>query len=43
MQDELLTKPYFEQKLNDQFKWLVGIMVTLFSLTITMMFFLVKK
>jgi hypothetical protein len=41
--DELVTKSYFEQKLNDQFKWLVGIMITLFSLTITMMFFLLRK
>lgn len=41
--DELVTKSYFEQKTNDQFKWLVGIMITLFSLTITIMFFLLKK
>ena len=41
--EELITKSYFEQKLNEQFRWLVGIMITLFSLTITIMFFLIKK
>jgi len=43
IQDELVAKSYSEQKLNDYFKWLVDIMITFFSLTITMMFFLLKK
>lgn len=36
------TEKSIESKMSDQFKWLVGIMVTLFGLTITIMFFLIK-
>ncbi len=32
-----------EKSITDSFKWLVGIMITLFGLTITIMFFLVKS
>jgi hypothetical protein len=32
-----------EKSITDSFKWLVGIMITLFGLTITIMFFLIKS
>ena len=44
--DILLTKDDKVELLNridNSFKWLVGIMITLFGLTITIMFFLIKS
>ena len=44
--DILLTKEDKVELLNridNSFKWLVGIMITLFGLTITIMFFLIKS
>ena len=37
------SEKFLENKMADQFKWLVGIMITLFGLTITIMILLIKK
>jgi hypothetical protein len=44
--DILLTKDdkvELLSRIDNSFKWLVGIMITLFGLTITIMFFLIKS